>query len=857
MQKMEIISASGNIKSTVIGERYNITQPGVIVKVAVPKGGVIGSQKVNNDLLLVMKDGEKVTLGNFFASEGDVKNKLVLDDGEGLYVADYNVQNFAGLSFTPIASMSEVAVGEESSVSTAAWVIPLVGLAAIGAGVAVYNARSDDDNTNNTASGGSTQSEAQALSNAKIALDAQSVSLDAAQSQLDAAVLAMKETQDETSVAAVNEAKIALDEAALALKTANSEYQTAINNAKAKGIDTTAAEQAESAAQQSIASATEASESAVTLTETALQLIAAATEEAFTGVQLSLASTQSDVELAKCQPTEENVGSCSQYQEQADQSLAEMQVLIDELAQLIQNAQELGFNVSICNSLLSRMQTQCDETGLSIAETIAQAQQNKLDLDTANEAVLAAQEAMDTAVQQKTDAAGQLDAALALKAEVLANNQLDRVDEVNLTIAQANAALAAAVVAADNANAAVTAAEEAIAKISTDVEAELIPETVASIDVSDLQSIDSGLQSDTHKTFMEALQDFAQSFIDSAKAIFQQILDSKPVEIIQTVVSDILAGIGAIGDVLATKIGAVVESVKIAFGAAGELIGTEANFFGELFSLGLATVKGALSGVFTTVTDGIGAVISGITQGVSDALSGMTLVDWINPLKWVGLVKDVIVNSVGNVFTNIVEVITALPGKFIDAVTDKIAQLGDALGTKFSEAFTTIKDSVTDVLKTLFDAFIQNPFDTLLKPIIEKVTDLISNPADSISSLISAIVETVKDGIDIVKSLLGLPGEILDNVVKLVTDIIDSFGSDSVVNGDGTEIQDLIKNALDEAASSLAESSEGSGDINLDAILTDTAEDSTAATVVDNVTEIATATLQIVTVTDDTLAVAA
>ncbi|ROP59357.1 hypothetical protein EDF81_2156 [Enterobacter sp. BIGb0383] len=848
MQKMEIISASGNIKSMVVGGRYNITQPGVTVKMEVPKGGIIGSQKVNNDLLLVMKDGEKVTLENFFVANGGVKNKLVLDDGGSLYVADYNSQSFAGLSFTPVASMNEVIAAEEGGISTAAWAIPLVGLAAIGGGIAIYNRNSSDDNHNNSSNDESTQAAAKALTETQAALDASSASLDASLQELEAAVVAMKATQDDASVAAVNTAKAALDEAAQALQTASTAHQTAIDNAKAKGIDTTAAEQAETAAQQSIVTATEASDAAVVLTETALALIAAATGEAFTTVQLSLASTQSDVELAKCQPTEENVGSCTQYQEQADQALAEMQELINQLEQLIQNAQEQGFDAGICGSLLSRLQTECDETALAIAEAIAQAQQNKLDLDAANEAVLAANEAMEAAVQQKAEAAGQLSAALALKAEVLENNQLDRIDEVNLSIAKANAALAAAAVAADNANAAVVAAEEAIAKVSPDVEAQLIPETGGSIDVSDLQSIDTGLQSDTHKTFFEALQDFAQSIIDSAKAIFQQILDSKPVEIIQSVISDIMDGIGAVTDVLAGKIGAVVDAVGTAFSAVGNLIGTGATFFSSLFSLGFDAVKEVLG----SITEGIGAVVSGITQGVSDALSGMTLTDWINPLKWVVLVKDVIVNSVGNVFNNLVDVITALPGKFIDSVTAKIAEVGGALSTKFSEAFTIIKDSVSDVLKTVFDAFIQNPYETLLKPIIDKITDLISNPIESISSLISAIVESVKDGIDIVKSILSLPGELINNVVKLVTDIIDSFGSDSVVNGDGTEIQDLIKSVIEDSISST-----DSGDINLDAILGGTAEETASETVADNVTEIATATLQIAIVTDDNLAVAA
>lgn len=448
MQKMEIISASGNVKSTVVDGRYKLTQPGSTVRVEMPRGELIGSQKVNNDLILVTKNGENVSLENFFAAENGVQNKLVLDDGGSLYQAEYDAQNFAGLGFTPVASMSEVVAAEEAAgagISTAAWVLPLVGLAAVGAGIALYN-------------------------NNKSGSDSGSVS-----------------------------------------STSSSEQRR----------------------------------------------------------------------------------------------------------------------------------------------------------------------------------------------------------EGTMTI-------------------------------------------------------------------VDALETFVQSCVDAVQAVYTAIADSKPLEAIQTVASAICSGIDAVLDVIGTKIGAAWDTVTTAFSSIGEFIGIEATFFGELFSIGYDTVTSSIDCLVTTTSDIISAVVSGITDSVSSAVQGMSLLDWINPVSLVYMVKDAICGSITSVVGNLFDVIVAIPGKIFDTVTDTVSQVFDAFATKWGDLASLVTDTVSSIATTLYEGFIHKPYDTFVAPIIDKIASFISDPVASISSLVSTIVETVTESFDIVKSIIMLPCDLIGNGITLAGNLFDAlFNSDS------------------------------------------------------------------------------
>lgn len=854
MQKIEVVSSYGNIKYVVNSNTYKVSTPSSIIKITLPKKDINGVQKVKNDLMLIKSDGETIHLENFFAFIGKDENKLVIEDQGKLYLATYDSNDFAGLNFVSVESLNDVLTTAEGN-SASEWMVPLLGLSAVaaatGIGIAVHNNNNGGGGSRSNSGSGSGdnngEAEKEALKSAQDVLDARSADLNAAQKLLNDAVQSMKTNPDVTSIEAVNDARVSLNNAADSLKAAKDQLQTAIENAVNKGVDTTAAEQVVKQVEDSLSGASEAGESAEQLTQIAQELLDANPQSAMTSLQETIADAQSIINKAGTQPVDENIAACAQSKEKAEQSLAELNTFIDNFRQAIEKAQEAGINVLQSTELLNNIQMQYEQASNAIAEAVATALKNQQDLAVANDAANAAREAVTAAEQAKMLATEKLNAALELKQQVLDENQLDRVDEVNLAIAEANKALEMARELAEAANSLILASSEASGKVSADVDFDLIPSEISSVDVSDLALIDKGVQVDAHKTFMEALQDFTQKFVDSIKDIYQQIADSKPVEIIQSIISDVLSGFNAISEVITGKVSAVVESLKIAFKGVGDFASAEFTFFSELFSTAVATVKDTISGAIGIIKDGIGAVVSGITQGVTDALKDMSLIDWINPGKWISLVKDSIVNSVSNIFTNLVDVVKDIPGKIIESVMDKIANVSGALGDKLSEQFDLVKDSVSDILKTVFDAFIQAPLEKLIQPIMDKVIDLISNPFESIQGLISAIVESVSDGIEIVKSIISLPGTLLDSTIALVKDVIDSFNKDTVIDGDGKELQDLAEVTM---IKSLLTSADNSGDISLDKIVPQ--QDSvTSATSTENIVALQTETFHMPVSTEE------
>ncbi|MGC0809188.1 BapA/Bap/LapF family prefix-like domain-containing protein [Pantoea agglomerans] len=856
MPKIEIISASGNIKTTVNSNFYKILSSGEVIKLTVAKNEISGSQKVKNDLILTKSTGEKIILEDFFTDEGKEKNKLVVEDQGQLWLADYDAQDFTGLSFAPVASMSDVTEAG-SDFSTAAWLVPLIGVAAVGAGVALHN-RSDGSGGHK--SNKNSLPEKQVVDDAQKTLEAGETDLNQAQKLLNDAAQAMKNNPDAASVETVSNASSGLQNAILALEAAGKAQSAAIVDAKAKGIDTTAAEKAGQQAQKALSDASVAIDKASQLSETAQALTAAYPQATINSLQVNFEKVQSELEKVKTLPTEENIEASVQYQELATNSLAELQSVIKNLQQVIQKAQEQGFNVTQSTALMEGLQQQYEQVSKSVSDTLAQAHQNQQDVAAAITFAQTAHDAVEKAEQEKALASEKLSAALALKALVLENNELSRVDEVNQSITQANKALEAAREAASKAGALVQAARDSANKIDASVDPSLKPEVTPAPSISDLKAIDKGVVGETHKTFFDALHDYALSFVNTAKEVYQQIADSKPTEIIQSVISDVLAGLGTVGELVTGKIGAIVDSVKIAFEGAGDLAGAEFKFFGDLFNLAVSAVKdtisASISGTVSTIYAGFDGVVSGISQGISDALKDMGLLDWINPIKWIGLVKDVIFNSVGNVVSNLVDVVKAIPGNIIDFIGHKITEAKDTLGKDFSDKFDIVKNAVTDIVKTVSDAFIQQPFEKLLKPVIDKVADIMSHPFESVQALISTIVETVKDSIDIVKALVSIPDKILDNTATFIKEMADSLNENKVIDGDGKEIQALAKPASDDKQNSagteiksLLKSSDSTGDISLDKVVPATAHENLVT--VNNIASISAETFHMPLSNDD------
>lgn len=852
MKKIEIISSGGNVKYVTNGNTYKSSTPGSIIKITLPKKEISGVQKVKNDLMLMKSDGETILLENFFAFTGKDENKLVIEDQGKLYLATYDSNDFAGLDFVSVESLNDVLTTTVDGDRATEWMVPLLGLAAVaGIGLAVHNHNSggggSHSNSESNSDNNKGEAEKKALKSAQDVLDARSADLNTAQELLNDAVQSMKTNPDATSIEAVNAARASLNNAAYALKSSKDQLQTAIENAVNKGVDTTVAEQVIKQVEDSLSGASEAVTSVEQLAQIAQELLDVCPQSAVTSFQETIADAQNIINKAGMRPVDENIAAGVQSKEKTEQLLAELNTFIDNFRQAIEKAQGAGINVSQSTERLSNIQMQYELASNAIAEAVATALKNQQDLSMANDAANAAHEAVAAAEQAKVLATEKLNAALELKKQVLDENQLDRVDEVNLAIAEANKALETASELADTANSLILASSEASGKVSPGVDTDLIPGEISSVVVSDLALIDKGVQVDTHKTFMEALQDFTQKFVDSIKDIYQHIADSKPVAIIQSIISDVLSGFNAISEVITGKVSAVVESLKIAFKGVGDFASAEFTFFSELFSTAVATVKDTISGAIGIIKDGIGAVVSGITQGVTDALKDISLIDWINPVKWITLVKDSIVNSVGNIFMNLVNVVKDIPGKIIESVMDKIANVSGALGDKLSEQFDIVKDSVSDILKTVFDAFIQAPLEKLIQPIMDKVIDLISNPFESIQGLISAIVESVSDGIEIVKSIVSLPGKLLDSTIALVKDVIDSFNKDTVIDGDGKELQDLTEVTM---IKSLLTSTDNAGDISLDKIVPQ--HDSVTSTMsTDNIVALQTETFHVLFSTEE------
>lgn len=824
MQKIELISASGNVKQHIDNNTVKVTISRATIKITISPKDISGSQKINNDLILVKSDGDQIFLEGFFALSGKEKNKLVIEDQDELYLANYDEGTFSGLEFIPVDSLNDVIMPTGNN-QTAAWLVPVVGLAAVGAGIAVYNyshsGNQHSGSENNNSSDTNDNTEQNSLNSALETLNVRSTELDNARQALEDSVREMKTHPDDDSVGAVSDARASLESAVNSLKTALVQLQDAVTNAAGKDIDTSAAQQEVASAEDRLSGASDVMQSAAQNLAVVLELLDANPEKVLASVQETVVGALKTINEAVKQPVEENIKACMQSQTQAEQGLAELKTMIDKFSQVIEKAQNQGISVSSSLEYLSTLQTQYENTSSAVVKAVETALKNQHDLTLASEAAQAAQTAVAAAEQAKAVGEEKLSAALALKKQVLEASQIDRVEEVNQAIAEANQALETARESADVANALIQTAIDATNQVSPDVDPSLLPGNIAPVDFSDLHSIDKGLQIDTHKTFLEALQDFTQKFVDSVKDIFQQIADSGPATMIKYLISSDL--FASVGDVIAGKVSAIVESFNIAFKGTLDLAGAEFKFLSTLFSTGVSAVKETISGSFSAFKDSVGAVLSGITQGISDALKDMGLLDWINPSKWISLVSDIVVKSVGNIFSNLAEVIKDTPGKVIDFVAEKISIITEATGEKVSEQFSIVKDSVFDILKTAFDAFIQQPLEKLIQPVMDKIVDLISHPFESVQGLISAIVESVNNGIDIVKNIISLPGKLLDNTAELIQDVLNAFGKDTVTDGDGNEIQGLAGTALNDMnVKPLLIDSGSNGDISLDSLVPQT-----------------------------------
>lgn len=826
MPRMEVISSAGNVLET--GNSARITQPGSIIKVTLPKYDISGVQKFGNNLVLVNGDNEQIVIEDFFVAKGQEKNKLVIEDeralfdGEGqLYLAEYDAENFAGLEFVPIASMDEV-TGEavdNGETNHAVWIIPLVGAAIVGAAIAISdsNDSSSSSNSNDNNNNSDSNDAKDALDNAQKAFEAKLDDLTVAKQNLADAIAAMQANPTADTIKAVNDAKAALENATTVLDQAKTQLDSAITTAKDKGLDTAQAEKVMTDAADDIASAETALEQATTLLESAQALLDHILN--VSGIHINVQDALDYATNAKINPSAENLSealglldslkAALGVSDASRGSLVRLQNAIELLKQAMEKADGHGINTDEAKALIDALDGKYEEMLALIDAELAAAYANKAAVEAAQEAVAKAVVALEVAEAAELLAKEKLEEALALKQSVMANNEQDRIDEVNQMIINANAALEAARDAVNAANDAVNAANDAIGNISHEVSKEFVPELIDLKEhLDELEAIDKGIVLQEEKTFWEALQDFADSVVNTFRELFQQIMDSKPVQIIKDIIEGIGNAIAAVWDAFVEAVKGGINIIKIAIKAVADLIGEGVEVVVNIIKLGVEAVKDAISLGMEVIKDGINAFVVGISDAIKDAIGSMGILDWLDLTKVVGVVIDVITFSIKNIVDNIWNVIKEIPNKIIDYLVDSVGAIVGEISQSLADAFNIIKNAFTDIVNEFYEAFIKNPFDSLIKPIIDKIWDIITNPFDYIADVITAIIDTIKDVVAIIKSVIELPGKLIDAFVDFVKEIFTSEG-DLVVEGDGSEIG-LILDAVHEMADMLGDNSSSS-----------------------------------------------
>lgn len=84
-----------------------------LVQMPVPPGEVATVTRSGQDLIVTLKSGEKVTIGNFFVVDaaGEQSDMVFVGEDGTLWHAQYNAEAFTGFTFEDIASLDELMAG--------------------------------------------------------------------------------------------------------------------------------------------------------------------------------------------------------------------------------------------------------------------------------------------------------------------------------------------------------------------------------------------------------------------------------------------------------------------------------------------------------------------------------------------------------------------------------------------------------------------------------------------------------------------------------------------------------------------------------------------------------------------------
>ncbi|HGH3371016.1 TPA: BapA/Bap/LapF family large adhesin [Kluyvera cryocrescens] len=131
MANISITARSGATTSTVSGESASVISPS-IVKLKINPQDIAELDRHGNDLVITLKDGEKITIENYFTVDAEGHgSELVLEDQNG---ALWWVKEPAtGLHFAPLADIDTLLIVQSGTEGAMPWILGALG---VGAGMA-------------------------------------------------------------------------------------------------------------------------------------------------------------------------------------------------------------------------------------------------------------------------------------------------------------------------------------------------------------------------------------------------------------------------------------------------------------------------------------------------------------------------------------------------------------------------------------------------------------------------------------------------------------------------------------------------------------------------------------------------
>lgn len=818
MNRIDVLSKTGKeLTSSSSANVIKVPEPGAIVKVHMPANGISGAVKSGNNLVLLQKNGDKITLEDFFPAGKDVPpTKLVIADGDHLYQANYDSDSFSGLEFAAVGSIDEVINGEaagDGSLNPAIWIVPLVvagiaGIAIAASGGGGGGGKSGGDKPIDPVKPVIPDKKTQAEFDkeiAKIKPELTITKLDA----LKAAIEALKAAPTAENIANVKAAKNALTEELSALQGKVVAFDAQIKAAEANKLDTTEAKALLEKIASETGNAGKLSENADEIVSIVSDLLdqVAGLNTAFTTMKEVLAAS----ETAKTQPSEKNLQAAQEALSALQAKLAELKTGVEAS---LKAAAEKGISTvdlkAQADASLGKVESEIN----TIIENMHIAEANLAAVNDAYAKLTDYNTKILSAENKVKEANLAVEAAKKAKEDAIKANSLDKVAEINAQIKAANEGLVTAKQGLNELTTARGEAVKAIENISKNVADSHKPNVsdLKEISVTPSEPIDKGILVKESKGIFEAIKDGLTSLKDMANSEFKEFVDkvlaSKPVQVIKDMIQGVKDTISKIGSTIWSQIKAPVEAFKAGFKGVKDFILEIGSVIKGGIKLGIDTVKEAISGGFKILKDGISDVYQAVKKSTLDALKDMKFTDWINPIKVIGLAKDVVVNGIKAGIKAAWDAIKVIPGKGFEFVVQKIKDGAKLVADHISNQFHTVKDSVQEIAKILYTAFIKNPFDTFVKPILDML-----NPLKAIPKWTSIILDTIKDGVDILKSIKDIPGKGIEIIKGMISDILDSFKGDKVSEGNGNEIKVFLKDVTDALETHTDEMVKGSDEI--------------------------------------------